>query len=136
MKVLALDIGDSWTGIAISDALRITARPYQTVATENLVDTIAEICAEEPVTTIVIGHPKTMKGTKSSQTLKTEAMAETLKESFPALKWVMWDERLSSKQAASLLRPKNKHEKLETHAVAAALFLMSYLESLKFEQMQ
>jgi len=134
MKIVSLDIGDSWTGIAISDALRITARPYKTVATRNLVDTIAEICAEEPVTTIVIGYPKTLKGTKSEQTIKTETMAELLKESFPAIKWVLWDERFTSQQAAKLVRPKNKDEKLQTHSVAAALFLMSYLESLQFQE--
>ncbi len=132
MKVLALDIGDKWTGIAISDALRIISRPYETVSTDNLVDSIAEICAKEPITTIIIGHPKTLKGTKSAQTLKTEAMAETLKQAFPDIKWALWDERFTSKQAAQLVRPKNKNEKLTTHAVAAALFLMSYLESLRF----
>ncbi len=132
MKILAVDIGDKWTGIAISDALRIIARPYETVSTDNLIDSIAEICAKEPIKTVVIGHPKTLKGTKSAQTLKTEAMAETLKQAFPTVTWVLWDERFTSKQAAQIKRPKNKKEKLETHAIAAALFLTSYLESLRF----
>ena len=133
MKILALDIGDSWTGIAISDALGITTRPYTTVASPDLEKELTRILEEEPIQTIVVGHPKTMKGTKSEQTLKVEAHAKELENKFPSVSWVLWDERLSSKQAARLTRPKTKEKKLETHAVAAALFLMSYLDSLKFQ---
>ncbi len=133
MKVLALDIGDVWTGIAISDALGITCRPYKTVATEQLLKKLLELCEQEPIKTIVVGHPKTLKGTKSAQTVKTEAFAQTLEEKIPQVEWVLWDERLSSKQAEKLVRPKTKEKKLESHAVAAALFLMSYLDFLKFQ---
>ena len=38
MKNLALDIGDRWTGIAISDPLHMFARPYETVSTDTLHD--------------------------------------------------------------------------------------------------
>jgi len=31
MKTIALDLGDRWVGIAISDPLGIIARPYETV---------------------------------------------------------------------------------------------------------
>ncbi len=132
MKILALDIGDVWTGIAISDALGITSRPYQTVHTPDLKKDLRNIFAEEPIKTVVVGHPTTLKGTKSAQTIKTEQVAEELKETFPEKEWVLWDERYSSQQAAEIVRPKNKQKKLETHAVAAALFLMSYLDSLRF----
>lgn len=133
MKILALDIGDVWTGIAISDALGITTRPYKTVATEKLKAELQEICELEPIKTIVVGHPKTMKGTKSAQTIKTELMAQELEKLLPSIKWVLWDERLSSKQAAQLVRPNTKEKKLASHSIAAALFLMSYLDSLKFQ---
>ncbi len=133
MKVLALDIGDVWTGIAISDALGITTRPYKTVATKELLKELQDICDKEPIKTMVVGHPKTLKGTKSAQTLKTEALAKELEKKLPDVEWVLWDERFSSKQAERLIRPKTKKKKLESHAVAAALFLMSYLESLKFQ---
>lgn len=133
MKILALDIGDAWTGIAISDALGITTRPYKTVSTPNLLKELKEICELEPIKTIVVGHPKTMKGTKSAQTIKTELMAKDLEKELPTIEWVLWDERLSSKQAERLIRPKTKEKKLESHSVAAALFLMCYLDSLKFQ---
>ncbi len=133
MKLLALDIGDVWTGIAISDALGITSRPYKTVSSKNLISELTTIFDEEPIKTVVLGYPKTMKGTKSAQTIKTEETGSELMKQFPEIKWVWWDERLSSKQAAQLIRPKTKEKKLESHAVAAALFLMSYLDSIKFQ---
>ena len=36
MRTLALDIGDRWTGVAISDPLGILARPYDTAKTTDL----------------------------------------------------------------------------------------------------
>ena len=36
MKILCLDLGDQWTGMAISDALGMFARPYQTVESAKL----------------------------------------------------------------------------------------------------
>lgn len=133
MKLLALDIGDVWTGIAISDALGITTRPYKTVKTHTLLKELHDICEIEPIKAIVVGHPKTMRGTKSAQTIKTEQMAKELEAALPDKEWVLWDERLSSKHAERLIRPKTKEKKLETHSVAAALVLMSYLDSLKFQ---
>jgi len=131
MKIIALDLGDKWTGIAISDALGITARPLTTVPTKELPDFLHTL-KEEGVGTIVVGDPKTLKGTDSDQTKKTHAHVEQLKQQFPDFEWVWWDERNTSKQAAGLVRPKNKEAKLSTHAVAAALLLTGYLNALEF----
>lgn len=132
MKILALDLGDQWTGVAISDALQITARPLKTIATKELIDFLTKFTKEEAITTIVLGYPKTLRGTESEQTLKIKAMGTQLQHHFPTITWVWWDERLTSKQAVQLMRPKSKDDKLAIHSVAAALLLMGYLESLKF----
>ncbi len=133
MKILALDLGDQWTGVAISDPLHIVARPLTTIPTTNLIEFLTAIIEEERITTIVLGYPKTLKGKESYQTLKISAMGDQLKVAFPTITWLWWDERFTSKQAASIIRPKNKEDKLSTHAVAAALLLMGYLDSLKFQ---
>ncbi len=133
MKILALDIGDKWIGSAISDPLGITARPYTTVDTENLVQFLTETIEQEQINTIVLGYPKTLKGKESEQTRKTKAVGDNLKKLFPQINWEWWDERLTSKQAERLIRPKSKQDKLASHSVAAALLLMGYLEYLSLQ---
>ena len=136
-KILALDLGDQWVGTAISDATRIIARPFQTVTRSNLVSFLQTTLSTERITLVVVGYPKTLKGTHSKQTDTIVAMKENLEKQFPAITWVLWDERLTSKQAksmASTKKNKNKQgaeNKNRLHSVAAALILESYLLHLE-----
>jgi putative Holliday junction resolvase len=134
MKILALDIGDRWTGMAISDPLGILARPYDTVKTGELFTSLEKIIPQERIDTIVVGLPTTMRGTESDQTKKVIELTETLKNLFPSIAWKMWDERLTSKQAATIKSTKSKEDKLRLHAIAAAIFLKSYLEFRRFHE--
>ena len=128
MKIAALDIGDVWIGIALSDALGILAKPYKTVKSHELYEAINHLKDKEKVQTIVVGHPRTLKGTSSEQTKKIEATYAQLKKDFPLIEFVLWDERLTSKQADALKRPRSPEEKQHAHSVAAAFILRTYLE--------
>ena len=130
MKIMALDLGDAWVGVALTDPLRFFAKPYKTVAAEQLENFLEETFSKEKISIVVVGYPKTMQGTESNQTRVVIATKEKLELMFPLQKWVLWDERLSSKQARNLKNPKNKTEKLEQHAIAAAIILESYLPFL------
>lgn len=128
MKKLALDIGDSWTGVALSDPLGILARPYETIESEQLIPFLQTTFASQKIDTAVVGYPKTMRGTESAQTKKIVEIAEQLKEKFPEINWVLWDERLTSKQASALQKDSSKEAKRKSHAIAAAFILSCYLE--------
>jgi putative holliday junction resolvase len=134
MKIVALDIGDVWTGIALSDALAILARPYKTVKTDDLAESLGKIIQEHCVITIVVGYPQTLQGKVSQQTKKTEIIKESLKEKLPDIAWVWWDERLSSKQASQLRHARTKEEKIQAHSIAAAFILRGYLDFLGMQQ--
>ena len=129
MKTAALDMGDVWTGIALSDPLGIIASPYTTVQTVELHTFLSTFITKEHVSDIVVGLPKTMKGTDSEQTDKVKKQFEQLKTEFKDVSWHLWDERLSSKRAETLKRPQNKDDKKKTHAVAAAFILTAYLSA-------
>jgi putative Holliday junction resolvase len=129
MKILALDIGDVWTGSAISDTMGIIAKPFKTVKSISLIDFLKETFQSEKIKDVIVGYPKTMKGTESAQTKKTTEFAEQLKGIFPDIHFILWDERLSSKRADELKRgAKSPAEKEASHSRAAAFILSSYLE--------
>lgn len=129
MKILALDIGDVWTGSAISDPMGIIAKPFKTVKSIQLIDFLKNTFQSEKIKDVVVGYPKTMKGTESEQTKKTTGLVEQLKNIFPEIQFILWDERLSSKRADVLKRgAKSPAEKEASHSRAAAFILSSYLE--------
>lgn len=138
-KMMGLDLGDAWVGIATSDYMKIAAKPLKTFATAAFDQGLIKLLAQEPIEVIVVGLPITVGGgTDSDQTrtIRAEAVrleALVLEKGFTDIKWVLWDERLSSKRAASVgKRPENKEEKLMQHAKAAAFVLQNYLDHLSF----
>ncbi len=131
MRILALDLGDKWIGSALSDPLRIIAQPFQTVPLEELTTFLTQLINEKKIKTIVIGYPKTLKGTESEQTKKVVAQKEQLAKTFPEIDFVLWDERLSSKRAIQLKKSSSKEDKLRIHSKAAAFILDSYLSYLQ-----
>lgn len=133
-KIAALDCGDAWTGSALSDVMHLLAKPYKTVSSKNLLPFIQTLVKDERIGTLVIGYPQTMRGTESEQTKKIVLLFESLKIQFPTINCILWDERLTSKKAASLKKGTSKEDKLHSHSVAAAIILTSYLDHLRFEQ--
>lgn len=130
-KTVAIDLGDAWCGIAISDALNILARPLTTVPTEKLSTFLTELFVKESIGIVVVGYPQTMKGTESDQTKKVLAFKESLEQQFPQKLWRLWDERLSSKRASALQqegrKKSNPNKKMQEHALAASFILDSFL---------
>ena len=55
---------------------------------------------------------------------------EKLKKQFFNVKWILWDERLSSKRSEQLKKTKTKKEKIHSHSIAAAFILQNYLDHL------
>lgn len=127
MRIMALDLGDAWVGTALTDPLRFFVKPYKTVAAAELETFLSLALVQEKVSEVVVGYPKTMQGTESDQTRLVVTTKEQLEQLFPAIKWTLWDERLTSKQASRIRSPKNKEEKLAQHSIAAAIILESYL---------
>lgn len=133
-KIAALDLGDQWVGIALSDSTRTLAKPFKTIPFADHSSAIAELIAQQEPAAIIIGYPKTMRGTESEQTKKILALHAELETRFPETQFILWDERLSSKRAQTASPARTKEEKLKSHAIAAAFILDSYLGFLKMQQ--
>lgn len=130
MRIAALDLGDVWVGIAISDLTRMLARPYKTVKLAELPQALQKLITDEFVVEFVVGDPQTLRGTASEQTMRIREQYTALQKQFPEISWKLWDERLTSKQASAIQKGGSKEEKQRQHAVAAALILRSYLDHL------
>lgn len=132
MKILALDLGDKHVGTALSDALGMFAKPYKTTSADQLIPFLQNLFAVEQIETVILGYPKTMRGTKSEQTLKIEQQKIDLEQLFPDKRWIFWDERLTSKSADQYKKGITKEDKLQSHSIAAAIILSGYLDSKKY----
>ena len=128
MRFLALDLGDVWTGTAVSDPLKIISTPLKTIKTINLITELKEIINNKNIEKIIIGYPKTMKGNESNQTKKILILKEKIKNNFKDIQIILWDERLSSKRADLLKKSNKKEDKIHKHSIAAALILELYLK--------
>jgi putative holliday junction resolvase len=140
MRILALDLGDKWVGSAISDPLGITCKPLKTVELNALKSFLQQVLHEYNISVVVVGYPKTFSGTESDQTKKIVKLKEELEQEFVTvnftdIKWVLWDERLSSKRALEIQGGKYDSEsKRQNHSLAAAFILQSYLDHLAFNK--
>jgi putative holliday junction resolvase len=82
VKVLALDYGAARTGVAVSDASGVIARPLTIVeraASANGLRRIEELVRDEDAKTVVIGLPLTLRGERGRQAEETEQFVELLR---------------------------------------------------------
>ena len=81
MRILGIDYGDARTGIAITDALKITAQGLETIYNNGsdkiILRKLDEILEEYEIDTIVIGRPINMNGTKGQRIEITEKFLDT-----------------------------------------------------------
>lgn len=138
MRILGIDYGDARTGIAITDALNITAQGLETIHNEGsdklILKRIDEILEKYDVDTIVIGRPVNMNGTISARTEVTEKFIHKLKCKYNKLKIEVVDERLTTVAAHKTMNfldiNKNKKRNI-VDTISAVYILETYLNKIK-----
>ena len=134
MRVMALDVGEKKIGVAISDALLLTAQARPTLHRKNLksdISILGRLAEENEVHEIVIGHPVHMSGKESLQSEKVARFAEALRSALH-LPVVFWDERLTSFAAEQHLEEMGlnwRQRRDHIDKIAAMIILQSYLDS-------
>jgi putative Holliday junction resolvase len=82
VRALALDYGAARTGVAVSDATGVLARPLCVVeraGSEAGLDHLAQLVAEHGAEIVVVGLPLTLRGEHGAQARETEAFVEALR---------------------------------------------------------
>jgi putative Holliday junction resolvase len=135
-RVLAIDYGRRRLGLAVSDPLRIAARPLATWTRSNRRHDLARLrslCREQGISRIVIGWPLQLSGARGDMASEAAGFADRIRKDL-GIPVELVDERLSSWEAEQVLAhnhatkgrsPNPKHRRLDE--VAAAVILRDYL---------
>ena len=135
MRVLAIDHGTVRMGIAISDELKMIAQPLEFIPAEpfsGFLDRIKFLLSEYEVELLLLGMPRNMDGSYGDASIKVKEFEAILKKS-TTIPIKTFDERLTSVQANRALtqgRVKKKKKRKNVDAIAAAILLLSYLDSI------
>ena len=139
MRVVAFDVGERRTGVALSDASATLASPWRTLPGHDVRAAAALVreLRDEPdgLAGIVVGLPRRLDGSPTQLTSRVVAFAEALRE-LSGLPVSLQDERLTSVDAeqrlAELERDWRKR-KAKLDAASAAIILQDYLDRRSVE---
>ena len=132
MRILGIDYGDARVGLALSDALGMTASPLPYLSSKDsgaLFSKLNEIIKQNNVEKIVLGFPKNMNGTVGERGKITQEFADrlTAKCGVPV---ILWDERLTTVSAERVLNEANvrgKKRKASIDSLSAVFILENFL---------
>lgn len=139
MRKLALDVGDKTIGVAVSDALNITAQGVTTIERVGIrkdAGKVMELIKEYDCDTVVIGLPKKLDGTDSIQTEKVYEFRSMLENKMRSsgmgdVSIVYQDERLTTVMAEKVLIEADVSRRGRKKVIdkqAAVIILQSYLD--------
>lgn len=131
---MALDVGDKRIGVAVSDALLMTAQSRPTLERKDFskdIDALRRIIAEDDVCKVIVGLPLHMDGSESRQSKKVAQFASDLERNLN-IPVVFWDERLTSFAAEQHLEEMGlnwRQRRKQIDKIAAMIILQNYLDS-------
>ena len=135
LRILAFDIGEKRIGVAVSDALGITAQglePYhRTEEIEKDIDHLVRLANGYKPVKLVFGMPRNMDGSYGMQAEATREFAEALLSKWDG-DYAYQDERLTTASARRVLLEadmRRDKRKQVIDKVAAVMILQSYLDA-------
>ena len=113
MKIMAVDFGDSRTGLAVCDKSEFLASPAGVIEEkdfEKCIEKVAAAAKENAAEEIVVGYPKNMNNTIGERAQKCALFAEKLAE-LVDVPVKLWDERSTTVSAHYYLNQTNTRGK-------------------------
>ena len=133
MRVLCLDVGERRIGVAVSDALDLTAQGVETIwckGVEHDVARVLELSRQYETDHILCGLPRNMDGSEGFQAQRVRAFAEHLTEKGLTVRFQ--DERMTTKLATGVLLEADVRRSRRREVVdklAATYILQSFLDA-------
>ena len=132
MRVICLDVGERRIGVAVTDALDLTAQGVETIWTKGFerdAARVLELCGQYETNRVLCGLPRNMDGSEGFQAARVREFAEYL--SGKGLEIRFEDERLTTKLATNLLIAgdvRREKRKDVVDKLAATYILQSFLD--------
>jgi len=133
-RLLALDLGTRRVGVAVSDELRITAKPLPAIerrSWKDLLRRVAAVVESYDAQGLVIGLPVGLNGTEGPAARDARAIAEKFRQSL-RIAVCLQDERLTTVAATAQLKAAGRSDNQIKHEVdseAAAVILRDFFAS-------
>ena len=140
MRAIALDVGDKTIGVAVSDALLISANGITTIERIGIkkdCDKVLELAKQNSCEMIVMGLPLMLSGEDSPQTTKVREFVTLLENKLRSsglskVKVVFQDERFTTKMSEAVLMQagvRRENRKQYVDKMAAQIILQSYMDA-------
>ena len=132
-RTLCLDVGERRIGVAVSDALGLTAQGVETIFTkgaENDARRVQELARQYETDRLLVGLPRSLDGSEGYQAQRVRAFAALLEEA--GLKVRFWDERLTTVSATRVLLEadvRRSKRKQVVDKLAACYILQSFMDA-------
>lgn len=133
MRVLCLDVGERRIGVAVSDALDLTAQGVETIWSKGIERDIArvlELCREYETQHVLCGLPRNMDGSEGFQAQRVRSFAQRLCDEQIEVRFQ--DERMTTKLATGVLLEadvRRSKRKEVVDKLAATYILQSFLDA-------
>jgi len=133
MRIAGLDVGSKTIGVALSDALHVTAQPSFVLARRGTRADVAQLVAwsaDQDVAELVVGLPLELDGREGHRARRVRVLVEALEEAFDGPVH-LWDERMTTRAAQQVLLEADlsrRKRKQHVDKVAASFILQGYLD--------
>jgi len=133
MRVICLDVGERRIGVAVTDALDLTAQGVETIwckGVENDLARVIELCKQYETDRILCGLPRNMDGSEGFQAERVRAFANRLTEAGYNIRFQ--DERMTTKLATGVLLEadvRRSKRKDVVDKLAATYILQSFMDA-------
>ena len=135
-RIVGIDVGTKWVGLARTDLLKTVANPIGTYHVDDVFEALAEELENENVEKVVVGWPLTPEGEEGRAINMVKKFLTQLESKFPDIEIAKVDERYTSKEAVRAMveagvPKKKRRESDRVNQAAAAIILQKYIELVK-----
>lgn len=145
MKLMALDYGDKYIGIAVNEPLFMTVHGRDTLVRRSMAEDLSyllRLASKEEIDLLVIGLPLNECGEETETSAKVRSFARQLNKKmrysssdYRPFETVFWDERFTTLDADLILEedeiPRSERKKY-VDKLAAVLLLENYIAENDF----